>query len=157
MPVTSHLTSKQFIYLNEMGISLWHRKASTALANSTTQQVRPQASTINSASQTALSQSASNKAVSPAPAIEHFLPIAQSNIENSQLFRDILQALSVDTANVAFTQKAIEFELFNWQLSAKPALTIEQQDTLLLTPAFEQIANSVALKKALWQALQTKL
>ena len=166
------LTSKQFSYLTEMGISLWQQKKLNA--NSFTENK----SADNSLEQ--VKQRIENSTAELPQTIAKQLVVKAikiNDIYNSRLFNDILIALETNLDNIAITTDCIKFKSFSWYFNESSNIELLDTEFLdinlkqtelkqtklkhsqfskkqLITPELPFIANSPQLKKQLWLLLQ---
>ncbi len=130
------ITKRQFGLLTAMDITVWQRRELTTHGNSS--------ETVLTSSQhpnSAHKQEVSN------------LAINISDLPTEQLFIDIMQCLGVSSADVSLRDNKIDLGIINWQFSRQEK--IEFKHNCLITPEMSVLAQSIPLKKLLWQSLQT--
>lgn len=81
----------------------------------------------------------------------NLLSIDETALQKNQILNDILLFLDVSYNEIEFTLNTIKFELFNWSFSDTHTIKLSKQQ--LITPPLNIIANSIELKKQLWQLL----
>jgi DNA polymerase III psi subunit len=117
------ITTRQFNHLKAMGITLWQRKN--------------------------LAQPSSEVEETPVNNITG--DFSANEINNLKIFQDILQALSIEPADISWQQSHLDLGLFNWQFTDNT--TINYEKSTLTTPSLDKIAQSSTAKKQLWQTL----
>ncbi|MDO6446310.1 DNA polymerase III subunit psi [Colwellia sp. 1_MG-2023] len=117
------ITTRQFNHLKAMGITLWQRKN--------------------------LEQPSSEDHKTPVNNITG--DFSANEINNLQIFQDILQALSIESADISWQQSHLDLGLFNWQFTDNTNISYDKK--VLITPSLDKIAQSSAIKKQLWQTI----
>jgi DNA polymerase III psi subunit len=143
------ITKRQFDLLHAMGITVWQRRDLPA-------HVYPSASTSDES--TIGTDEAKNKQVpanneelTQSLAATEIISIDLQGLLNQQLFKDVIQCLGVSRADLSVQNNQIDLGLINWQFNQNKQ--IEFSHNCLKTPDLNTIANSVELKKALWQSI----
>jgi hypothetical protein len=149
------VTKRQFDLLQAMGITVWQRRDLPAHVSQSTQ--------VNTATNTDTSSeiiesnnehqqvtAASEALAQPSPATEP-VSIDLPALMEQQLFRDVIQCLGASRADISIQSDQIDLGLINWQFNQNKQ--IEFSHNCLKTPDLNTIANSVELKKSLWQSL----
>jgi DNA polymerase III psi subunit len=149
------VTKRQFDLLQAMGITVWQRRDLPAHVSQSTQiNVTAHADTSseiienNNENQQVTAASEASVQVSP---VSEAVSIDLSVLLKQQLFRDVIQCLGVSRADISIQSDQIDLGLINWQFNQNKR--IEFSHNCLKTPDLNTIANSVELKKALWQSL----
>ncbi len=119
------ITQNQYEQLNEMGISLWQRRAYN-------------------------NQADTEEALTP-----NYLEIKLNDLAKQQLFIDILLAIDLSIGEVNLQDDHLDLGLFNWYFSADQSQNeIQWHKQKLFTPSINTISQSSALKRQLWQILR---
>ncbi|NMP31973.1 hypothetical protein HII17_10375 [Thalassotalea sp. M1531] len=84
-----------------------------------------------------------------------FIAIDKNAMEDSTLFHDLLATLNLNSAELKFSEIAIDLGLFNWQF--KEGSEITSTKTLLITPPLNELISSPELKQQLWQQILTHI
>lgn len=132
------IDQRQFEQLSEMGIKLWQRRDLSAQTNSNPLN---QSNTPNS------TQSNTKKI---------YQKINLATLADNQCFNDILQAFNLTLGEISQQADHLDLGLLNWYFIENEAsndIQITCLNNKLVTPAIHVIANSVKLKKQLWQII----
>lgn len=81
------------------------------------------------------------------------LTIDLVTLKNSQLFQDVLTYFQLSEGEFKVSDNRIQFDFFDWCFSLQN--TVSYANHQLITPEVTSIAQSVTLKKQLWQQLQS--
>lgn len=74
-----------------------------------------------------------------------------NEINNLKIFQDILQALSIEPADISWQKSHLDLGLFNWQFTDNT--TISYEKNTLTTPSLDKITQSSSAKKQLWHTI----
>lgn len=80
--------------------------------------------------------------------------IDQQQLQQSQLFRDILQWLELSFEELTVNKDIIDCGDFNWQWLEQTHLFYDPAKRLLQTPAITEFQQQKQLKQQLWHKLQ---
>ena len=80
------------------------------------------------------------------------LAIDLVTLKNSQLFQDVLAYFQLSEGEFKVSDNRIQFDFFDWCFSVQDSVSYANHQ--LITPDVTSIAQSVSLKKQLWQQLQ---
>lgn len=148
------ISKRQFTWLTAMGIPLWSERLSSA------------EKTLTADSETSR-QVSSN--VSPATKIETITPVNNSithssdrpeqknaivaleNLSENRLFQDIILAIGLSLTDIKVNQQTLELGSLHWQFADNNKISFV--NNLLITPNLTLLANSVSLKRQLWQLI----
>ncbi|MGB1263761.1 MAG: hypothetical protein ACPG52_12685 [Cognaticolwellia sp.] len=159
------VNKRQFELLQAMGITVWQRRdlsdqnsaeqpRDTDNATAPLPQHDAQASQINS--QTPLANASADTSADRAAAsfdtpAENPISLDLKILLKQQLFNDVLQCLGASSADISIAQNQVDLGIINWQFTSNDH--IEFQHNCLTSPDLTTLANSPALKKALWQSI----
>ncbi|SEK32836.1 hypothetical protein SAMN05216262_10183 [Colwellia chukchiensis] len=148
---TMSISKRQFTLLQEMGITVWQRRdlssfnsPSSAAVNSVPTNTKAELTTTNATADTKRLQEPSSTANKPTV-------IDLNTLLKWSLFTDIIHCLGVSRTDLNIAQNQLDLGIINWQFTNKNC--IEFEHSCLKTPDLATIANSVTLKKALWQSI----
>ncbi|UUO22590.1 hypothetical protein FGD67_04875 [Colwellia sp. M166] len=147
------ISKRQFDLLQAMGITVWQRRDLSSLtsgsamanANSPKQDNTP----VNNLANKSSSQS-SRSAVQQAPNVKP-ITLDLETLFKQSLFNDVIRCLGVSHADLAIEKDQLDLGIINWQFT--DSNSIEFKHNCLQTPDLTTLANSPALKKALWQSI----
>ena len=137
------ISKRQFDLLQAMGITVWQRRDLSNLNLS-------QADISNKT----LADKSATEATSSAPQQSSNVKSISYDLESLfklPLFNDVIRCLGVSYADLTVKQNQLDLGIINWQFTDNNR--IEFQHNCLKTPDLTTLANSPALKKALWQSI----
>ncbi|WP_085305423.1 hypothetical protein [Colwellia polaris] len=154
------INKRQFNILQAMGITVWQRRelTNTSSTSSNAVQSKKNSNEIDQASSAPENTSASsvvhsdsNPSQTQQTSISDKVAIDLDVLLKQQLFKDIILSIGASSADISIANDQIDLGIINWQFSENSA--IEFKHNCLKTPVLTTLANSPALKKALWQSL----
>ena len=80
------------------------------------------------------------------------LAVDLAALKNSQLFQDVLVYFQLSDGEFDVRDNRIQFDFFDWCFSLQNTVSFANHQ--LTTPEITSIAQSISLKKQLWQQLQ---
>ena len=152
------INKRQFNLLHAMGITVWQRRELTnpSPTSSNAMQSKQNSNEINHASSAPENTSStpvahSNASQTQQTSCSDKVAINLDELLKQQLFKDIILSIGASSADISIANDQIDLGIINWQFSENSA--IEFKHNCLKTPVLTTLANSPALKKALWQSL----
>lgn len=147
------ISERQFTLLQAMGITVWQRRCLSvqpvkAIAANTASAESVSLDTVDAKNQ---QTTMPNEAVNCQVSTTDNSKLDLKTLLAQQLFTDIIHCLGVDHADLSIQNNQIDLGMINWQFSQNK--NIEFDHNCLTTPDLETIANSVELKKSLWQSI----
>lgn len=118
------VNTKQYEYLNAMGISLWQSKNNNKLDVEDDEQ---------------------NKR------LDKDIALSLTQLAEKTLFNDILCAMNLSVADVSIQGNTLNCGFINWAL--KPNKDIDFSGHCLTTPTLNELAASAKLKRKLWHTI----
>jgi DNA polymerase III psi subunit len=149
------INKRQFDLLQAMGITVWQRRklsshnSLSADSHNTVQNNEQNSDSINIANSQSLLKSSQGPLQETTP-IESITLDLKSLLKH-QLFKDIINCLGANSADLSIAHNQIDLGIINWQFT--PNNSIEFKHNCLKTPDLATLANSPALKKSLWQSI----
>lgn len=149
------ISKRQFNLLQAMGITLWQRRDLSSQNSSITASVDNNkniegTSVAINTSDEHLSEKTQQQ-ITPQVACNKPTHIELKTLFKQQLFNDIIRCLGASSADISIDKDQIDLGIINWQFTDND--NIEFKHNCLKTPDLTTLANSPALKKALWQSI----
>lgn len=135
------VSSKQFVYLNEMGIQLWQRKSIPTIDESHS----------SHASTSTETQELQNSPELKDETKSDVINVSLSALAQTQCFQDILTFLGCSSADFSEHHDHFDCGLFNWQFSSSNDINF--QNNRLRTPNIEKISANIEIKKSLFSTI----
>jgi DNA polymerase III psi subunit len=123
------VTKRQYSHLSEMGINVWQQR-----------NTEPTNSADENASNLPNSQ---------------FLRIDPTLVTDNLFFQDVLHSINCSVGDATVENNTINLGLINWRFIESN--NIDFSHNVLITPPLQSLSNNTALKRELWQILNTKV
>lgn len=152
------INKRQFNLLQAMGITVWQRRELTTPSSTSSNAIQSKQNSNEISHTSSSTENTSSKSVTQSNASQtqqtscsDKVAIDLNALLKQQLFKDIILSIGASSADISIANDQIDLGIINWQFSKNAE--IEFKHNCLKTPALTTLANSPALKKALWQSL----
>ena len=152
------INKRQFNLLQAMGITVWQRRELTTPSSTSSNAIQSKQNSNEISHTSSSTENTSSKSVTQSNASQtqqtscsDKVAIDLNALLKQQLFKDIILSIGASSADISIANDQIDLGIINWQFSENTE--IEFKHNCLKTPVLTTLANSPALKKALWQSL----
>lgn len=152
------INKRQFNLLQAMGITVWQRRELTNTSSTSSNAMQSKQNSNKISHTSSSTENTSSKSVTQSNANQtqqtsysDKVAIDLDALLKQQLFKDIILSIGASSADISIANDQIDLGIINWQFSKNAE--IEFKHNCLKTPVLTTLANSPALKKALWQSL----